>query len=253
MTRENNRVRLPITFMAALILVTSSVTAPVKAASNGKLKEAKVIIEHNATDNDTGFQVSLDAEGWEKMEIVGPNGVIAEFTPKGTVNELGMTELFLETVEPENAKMPLAEILKKMPAGDYQFRATASKLGGNSGVMVSTAKLTHNIPAGVALLEPKEKTAIPFGDITFRWQGSGKAIGGSPIEIIAYQLIVERDEEPQPRMIGKRGLSMYLPATTNEIKLPATLFAAKTSYLWEVLEIEKGGNQTLQSGTFATQ
>jgi hypothetical protein len=253
MTSEGNHTLAPVAFAAALALIASSISAMGQQAGDGNLKQAKVIIEHNATDNDTGFQVALDAEGWEKMEIIGPSGVIVEFTPKGTVNELGITELFLETVEPENAKMPLDELFKKMPEGDYQFRATASRLGGKSGMLVGTAKLTHNIPAGVALLEPKEKAVIPLGDTKVKWQGTDKAIDGSPIKIIGYQLIVERDEEPHPRMIGKRGLSMYLPASVNEIKLPADFFASKTSYLWEVLAIEEGGNQTLQSGTFKTQ
>ncbi len=245
MTLHNTR-----TFMLAAGLL---ITAGGVALADGPLKQAKVIIEHNATDNDTGFQVSLDADGWEKLTLTGPNGLIAEFHPKGGVSELGMTELFLETVEPENVKMPLAELLKKMPAGAYEFRATASKLGGNNGVMMSTATLSHKIPEGVALLEPRQDAVIPVGDTLMSWSGSDKAIDGSPASIIAYQLIIEKDEQPHPRMIGKRGLSMYLPATTREIRIPGTFFEAKTGYLWEVLAIEESGNQTLQSGAFKTQ
>jgi hypothetical protein len=234
-------------------LVASSTFALAQTAGDGKLKQAKVIIEHNATDNDTGFQAFVDADGWENMELVGPSGVIAKFSANGPINDLGMTELFLETVEPENAKVPLAELFKRFPAGDYQFRATASKLGGNSGIMRGTAKLTHVIPAGVTLLAPKEEAVMPVADTTIKWQGTGKAIDGSPVTIIAYQLIVEKDEEPHPNMIGKRGLSMYLPASVEEIKLPAVFFEPDTTYLWEVLAIEESGNQTLQSGTFSTQ
>ena len=35
------------------------------------LKEAKLIIEHNATDEDTGFQGFIDSEGWQKLDVVG--------------------------------------------------------------------------------------------------------------------------------------------------------------------------------------
>ena len=38
------------------------------------LKEAKLIIEHNATDHDTGFQGFIDSEGWDHVELVGPKG-----------------------------------------------------------------------------------------------------------------------------------------------------------------------------------
>ncbi len=223
------------------------------AFADGKLKQAKLIIEHNATDNDTGFQIFLDAEGWEKMEVIGPNGPVAEFLPKGTVNEFGVTELFLETVEPENAKIAISELLKKMPEGEYQFRATASKLGGSKGVMTGTAMLSHRIPAGVKLLTPKENEIIPVANTTISWKDSGKSIDGSAASVSGYQLIIERDEEPPARMIGKRGLSMYLPASTQTIDIPAAFFQPGTSYLWEVLAIEDNGNQTLQSGTFKTQ
>lgn len=240
------------TAAALALLLAGMMPAVAVAEGNGTLKQAKVIIEHNATDNDTGFQAFIDAEGWEKLEVIGPNGVVVDFRPMGTVNELGMTELFFETVEPENVKIPLADLLRKMPAGDYEFRATASKLGGKSGVMSGHALLTHKIPQGVTLVEPKEDSAIPVGDTLVKWKGTDKAIDGSDVKITAYQLIIEKDEEPHLRMIGKRGLSMYLPASVNEIEIPAVFFEPGTSYLWEVLAIEDGGNQTLQSGTFKT-
>src|SRR5262245_33203 len=36
------------------------------------LKEAKLIIEHNATDEDTGFQGFIDSEGWRQLDVTGP-------------------------------------------------------------------------------------------------------------------------------------------------------------------------------------
>ena len=217
------------------------------------ITQAKLIIEHNATDNDTGFQAFVDATGWEKMEIVGPAGAIAEFTPKGSVSGLGMTELFLETVEPENKKIGMVEMMKKMPEGDYEFRATASALGGAAGAMLATAKFSHRIPAGVALLSPAAEAKLAVGDTRFAWKGTGLALDGGTITIIAHQLIVEVDQDPHPRMIGKLGLSMYLPADINSITVPAGFFDAGKDYKWEVLAIAENGNQTLQSGSFSTQ
>ncbi len=43
------------------------------------LKEAKLIIEHNATDKDTGFQGFIDSEGWQRIEVAGPEGVVLSF------------------------------------------------------------------------------------------------------------------------------------------------------------------------------
>ncbi len=223
------------------------------AAADVKLKQAKVIIEHNATDSDTGFQISLDADGWQKLELTGPAGPVAQFQPLGQIEGLGMTELFLETVEPANSKMPLATILAKMPEGVYKFRATASAEGGASGEMTGTATLSHKIPQGVTLLSPKEDAVIAVADTNVAWSGNGLNLDGSKADIIAYQLIIEKDEEPHPRMVGKRGLSMILPANVQNITIAEVFFEAATAYKWEVLAIAENGNQTLQSGAFKTQ
>jgi hypothetical protein len=119
--------------------------------------------------------------------------------------------------------------------------------------MVGRATLSHKIPQGVRLVAPREAAVIPVGDTLVKWIGSDRAIDGSAVKIIAYQLIIEKDEDPHPRMIGKRGLSMYLPASVKDIKIPKVFFEPRTRYLWEVLAIEQGGNQTLQSGSFRTQ
>ena len=36
------------------------------------LKEAKLNIEHNFTDEDTGFQGAIDSEGWKELTVTGP-------------------------------------------------------------------------------------------------------------------------------------------------------------------------------------
>ncbi len=253
MTRKYLKTGAAIVFVATAAYVLASPMALAQAAGEGALKQAKVIIEHNATDNDTGFQAFVDADGWEKLEIIGPKGLVAEFSGRDAVGELGMTELFMESHEPENVKMPIAELLAKMPAGDYEFRGAASKLGGQSGVMTGKALLTHEIPAGVELIEPAKDAIVPRADLKMRWQGTGKALDGSDIKLISYQLIVEKVEVPHPNMIGKRGLSMHLPASVTEMTVPAAVLEAGAEYKWEVLAIEESGNQTLTEGTFKTQ
>src|SRR5438045_7769207 len=41
------------------------------------LESAKLIIEHNATDRDTGFQAFVDGEPWQSLEIRAPDGTTA--------------------------------------------------------------------------------------------------------------------------------------------------------------------------------
>ena len=217
------------------------------------LKEAKLNIEHNAKDNDTGFQGAIDSEGWNRITVTGPDGKILDFNGKGSLGSLGLTELFFETVEPENADVPIADILKTLPAGEYNFEGSGIEVGEKTGTTIGTALLTHDIPAGPALLTPDEDAVVPVEDLLVSWKPVNKTIDDRDVKIIAYQLIIERDEDPHPNMIGKIGLSMYLPADVTQITIPAEFFEPGTDYLWEVLAIEESGNQTLMSSQFSTE
>lgn len=217
------------------------------------LKEAKLIIEHNATDHDTGFQCFVDSEGWDWLEVTGPRGVQLRFEGRGGLGELGLTELFFESVEPENKDKPLADLFEDLPAGEYRFRGHTMIDGESGGELVGIATLTHTIPAGPELLAPAEGATVPVDGLQMRWGAVTRSLEGAPVEITGYQLILERDAPPEARMIGKWGLSMYLPATVTAMDVPRGFLQPGTAYNWEVLAIEKGGNQTLSSGKFRTR
>lgn len=249
-------------FMVGCAGYTASPDKPHESPPDGDdnfvpLKEAKLIIEHNATDRDTGFQGFFDSEGWDHLDITAPNGeTLLSFDAIGTTGELGITELFFETVEPENDDVSIDDMLAKFPEGEYTFAGVTMENGDGGEHTRGTALLTHMIPAGPELIAPAEGAVVAAGPLEMRWQPVTTALkghsDGRPIRIVAYQLIVERDEEPPPHMIGKRGLSMYLPPTTTRIVLPDGFLAPGVDYLWEVLAIEASGNQTLSSGSFST-
>ena len=52
-------------------------------------------------------------------------------------------------------------------------------------------------------------------------------------------------------MIGKIGLSIYLPRSVTRIDVPDGFLEPDTAYNWEVLAIERSGNETLSSGSFS--
>jgi hypothetical protein len=218
------------------------------------LKEAKLIIEHNATDEDTGFQGFVDGEGWEHLAFTGPGGKVLTIDGRGKLGNLGLTELFFETVEPENADIPIEEILKVLPEGNYTIEGPGIEAGERTGPTSGTALLTHKIPAGPVLLSPEEDAEVSADDdLDVSWSPVTQTIDGSDVTIISYQLIIEKDEEPHPHMIGKRGLSMYLPASVTSITVPSGFLEPGTAYDWEVLAIEESGNQTLSSSNFSTE
>ena len=156
-------------FVAAAALL---VGLPAGAKPKGTvvpLKEAKLNIEHNATDHDTGFQGGIDSEGWQYLDIAGPGGVQLHLEGKGKLAELGVTELFFETVEPANADVPLDEMLKNLPAGQYTISGRAMIDGESSGETAGTAWLTHTIPAGPELQWPAKGETVPPDDLVIRW------------------------------------------------------------------------------------
>ena len=217
------------------------------------LKEAKLNIEHNAEDNDTGFQGFLDSEGWNRIRVTGPDGKVLDFRAEGELGQLGLTELFFESVEPENADVPIAEVLETLPEGEYTFEGTSVEEGDKNGTTIGTALLTHDIPDGPELLTPEEDEEVSADEeLVVSWDSVDSAIDGSDINIIAYQLIIETDEEPHQHMIGKFGLSMYLPPDVTEITIPIGFLEPGTDYEWEVLAIEESGNQSIKSSSFST-
>jgi hypothetical protein len=217
------------------------------------LKDAKLNIEHNATDEDTGFQGFIDSEGWRRLDVRGPNGQVLSLAGRGSLAKLGVTELFFETVEPENANVPIATMLAKLPEGNYTISGPAQENGKSLGLTSGTALLTHDIPAGPKLVSPTEGARVPTRGVVARWQPVTRTITGDPVEIIAYQLIIEKDVEPHRHMIGKLGLSIYVPRAVTSIDVPDGFLQAHTKYMWEVLAIERSGNQTLSSGSFRTR
>lgn len=217
------------------------------------LKEAKLIIEHNDEDKDTGFQGFWDSEGWSRMRVAGPDGKVLDFKAEGELGRLGLTELFFESVEPENADVPISELLETLPEGEYKFEGIAVEDGEKIGTNVGTALLTHDIPKGPELLTPEEDEEVSADeDLLVSWEAVDETIDGSRVNIIAYQLIIEKDEEPHPHMIGKFGLSMYVPADVTEITVPGGFLEPGMDYEWEVLAIEESGNQSIKSSSFST-
>jgi hypothetical protein len=217
------------------------------------LKEAKLNIEHNATDLDTGFQGFIDSEGWQCLEVTGPDGNVLQFEGLGSLSDLGLTELFFETVEPENAEVPIDDMLSKLPAGDYTIAGPSMINGESSGQTEGVALLTDDIPAGPELLTPAEAATVPTTGLVASWGAVSKTITGEDVNIIAYQLIIEKDEEPHPHMIGDIGLSIYVPASVTSLTVPDGFLEPGTAYLWEVLAIEESGNQTLSTSEFQTE
>jgi hypothetical protein len=216
------------------------------------MEAAKLLIEHNATDADTGFQAFADGDPWDELEIAGPEGPIVVARPAGSLHGFGLTEFFFETSEPENADVPIADLLRRLPEGTYTF--TGRMVGGTESTMNAT--FTHTIPAGPVFLEPADGAEDVDPNATVvSWDPVTETVDGSTdIHVVGYQVIVEKVEEPQPHPQGfaQTNFSVYLPASATTVTIPPEFMEADAFYSCEILAIEESGNQTLSNIKFAT-
>jgi hypothetical protein len=215
------------------------------------LTEAKLLIEHNATDEDTGFQGFADGDPWNELVINGPGDEqILTVYPESGLFDFGLTELFFETSEPENAEVPIDDVLARLDAGTYTF--TGNMVDGESSEI--TATFSHTIPAGPELLTPADGSMdIDPNNVVISWEAVSADINGSDVIIVGYQVIIETDEEPQfPQGFARPLFSIYLPAAVTSIAIPDEFIESGMRYKYEVLAIEQSGNQTLSSAEFRT-
>lgn len=238
--------RLPVLLLAVFALIFGAAASGLWAqdgTAKGQIPfaDTRIIIEFNATDQDVGIQVFLDAEAWKKVTIVSPDGRrIFEVEGKGRLRKLGLTELFFESEEPSLEDLPLEEFLALFPVGTYRFLGTTvegDKLAG-------TATFTHCIPGPVAVSVERD----PDNNTVISWAPPTTFLGSCPsgLVIVGYQVIVER-EDPL------REFSVTLPAETRSVTVPPEFLEPGTEYAFEVLAIEAGRNQTITQAFFATE
>jgi hypothetical protein len=214
------------------------------------LKDVKLIIEHNATAEDTGFQVFLDGEPWNRLNVEAPNGSkLLDVTARGNLKRLGLTEFFFETNEPPNKEVPIEELLARFPEGKYEFEAVAVE----GGVMEGAATLTHLIPKGPEILTPTPGQVVDPDNAVVSWKPVTESITGEPVEIVGYEVIIGKLEDVSPPGFSKLVLSVHVTGSTTSLTAPPEFFEPATDYEFEVLALEVGGNQTISSSTFATK
>ena len=232
MKRHRHMLSVFLVGMVALILTAA---APEGWAAQIPFSKAKIIFEFNSTGQDLGIQVSLDGDPWNEVKIVDPNGrTILEVEAKGRLKTFGLTELFAESNEPNFEDVSKEEILARFPEGVYKFFGKTTE----GDTLKGTAKLTHNIPDGPEIASPLEGDVVDPNNTFISWNAVTTPLG---INIVGYQVIVERTD-------ALRTFDVKLPATATQVTVPPEFLEPGTQYKFEVLAIEKGGNQTITEG-----
>jgi hypothetical protein len=236
------RRRHPLLLALLLLLGLTATLAASTARAQARtipFADARLKIEVNATDGDAGLQVVLDGEPWKAVSLYNPAGrKLVDITAKGPLKNYGLTELFSESSEPSFDVFPLEEFKRLFPEGVYTFRGTT--IDGTH--LLSSARLSHDIPNGPRILRPRADAEVPRDQVVVAW----KPVRTPGIDIVGYQVVVTR-EEPL------RVLSVDLPARARRLPVPAEFLQPDTEYKAEVLAIEASGNQTLTEIAFTVK
>ena len=177
--------------LALLLLLGLTATLPATTAGAGAttiaFADARLKIEVNATDGDAGLQVFLDGEPWRAVSLSNPSGrKLVEITAKGPLKDYGLTELFSESSEPPFDEFPLEEFKQLFPEGVYTFRGTT--IDGKR--LLSTARLTHDLPDGPRILRPRDEAQVARDHVVVAWKGVRNPSGS---KIVGYQAVVTRE------------------------------------------------------------
>jgi hypothetical protein len=189
--------------------------------------EAEVFFEFNTTDNDLGLQVFLDAEGWTKVSVSGPDKEeIVRITTEGNLSELGITELRFESAEPSPA-----EVLALFPRGTYRFRGRTVE----GERLASTARLSHDfLPAPT--FSPSDGEEVDPNDTVVEWNAPGAE---------RVQIIIEQED------LGEF-FDVIVSEESGELDVPPQFLRPDTEYKIEILAIAENGNRTIAESTFVT-
>jgi len=234
--------RILSVFIVATLALFLSSAAPEGWAAQIPFSKAKIIFEFNSSGPDLGIQVSLDGEPWNEIKIADPKArTILEIEAAGRLKNFGLTELFAESNEPNFEDVLPEDILARFPAGEYKF--FGKTIEGDK--LVGTATLTHAIPDGPTNVSAQ---VGPGNTRVISWVAPPpvSSLTGLPINIVGYQVIVERADNDQLGA-ATRIFDVKLPVVTN-VTVPPQFLESGKQYKFEVLAIEAGGNQSITEG-----
>jgi hypothetical protein len=224
-----------------LILLAYQPLKATDAKPHAEFEDTRMRIEFNSTDQDVGVQVNLDADAWKRIKIISPTGqTIFSVEGQGRLRNLGMSELFFESEEPTLDELSFSELFARFPEGNYQFIGTT--VDGEE--FTGTAVFTHNVPDGPHIISPKKSDVLDPDHVVIHWDPVTTPAG---IQIFRYQVIIETGNKPP------RTFQVDLPSNVTTVKVPIGFLLSGKKYKFEVLAIEKGGNQTISVGGFNTK
>jgi hypothetical protein len=250
---------VPVLLVVALALIVG--VAPREAwvqdddcSSSGgqavQLPTTKLIIEHNATDEDTGVHGLFDGVNWTKLCVYDPHGVqILVVEPKGQLREQSISGIFFESAEPPNAEVPIKEFLSRFPAGRYNVRGRAE----DGRRLIGSALFTHTIPAAPVITQPQDGAVVDASNLEVRWNPVTTTLDGKQLKPTGYQVIITKDVKDDPHGFSRPTFDVHVLPSVTSLTVSKEFLEPKTTYELEVLALEASGNQTISVLFFQTR
>ena len=229
-----------------LIEATGSPMEFVGAGGTIDFAETQIFFEENTTDGDLGIQFMLDGEPWRRVWIFQPSGgMMANIRVGGSARVIGLTEIFSESAEPSFDELPRDEFLALFPPGEYIMLG----LPIEGGVMLSTATLTHDMPAAPSIISPtKDEQVDPEEPLVVEWAAVADPNPPGSV-IIRYHVVVEKDEDAEL----SRVFAVDMAPGDTSMTVPAEFFEPDRDYKVELIAEETSGNKTITEVEFSTE
>lgn len=228
------------------------------ADSTVDIATAKLYIEHNFTDADTGVHGAFDDHGWSQLCVFDPGGnQIWALEPRSQLGDLGVAGVFFESREPPNDEYSVSDLLADFPEGEYEVRG----LNVDGTTLVGSATFTHSIPATPSISSPAlggdpeeaDPPVVNAQGLLVAWEPVTETIEGAAVEISGYEVIITKEVDDDPFGFSRPTLDVHVGPDTTELQVAPEFVEAGTLYELEVLALEKSGNQTISVGFFATE
>jgi hypothetical protein len=194
----------------------------------GELLEAELIFEMNATDDDAEVVLELNAEaGMDRVVLYHPSGKPILRLASSDGEDLGLSEVLLETAEPDVTTVMLA-----YPEGTYRLVARFADRRGWASIQV---ELSHDLASQPSILSPAAGGSVPASGAVVTWQADP--------DVEAWIVEVEHDE------LGL-GMTVELPGEATSLALPDGFLVSGEEFELGLHAVNEPGNVIVTETTF---
>lgn len=145
-----------------------------------ELDPVNVFIEWNSSDEDQGLQFFWDSDGFTRMIVFNERGKkVLDIETKNSVKDQGLTEVAIESVEPDVEEQTLDEFFERFPEGTYKFWGRSIE----GGWLYGEADFTHD------LVDPVEIDLSEWPTIMWGPEENGAEEDG--VDVVGYEVVVE--------------------------------------------------------------